>query len=45
MNTCCRSTSRWAPPASNFEATRFHAGIDEFVLAMDSFAFRRKERT
>jgi 4,5-DOPA dioxygenase extradiol len=26
----------------NFEATRFHAGIDEFVLAMDSFAFRER---
>ena len=27
----------------NFEATRFHAGIDDFVLAMDSFIFQPKE--
>lgn len=26
-----------------FEATRFHAGVDEFVLAMDAYAFRSKE--
>jgi 4,5-DOPA dioxygenase extradiol len=28
-----------------FEANRFHAGIDEFVLATDSFSFQSKEPT
>jgi len=28
-----------------FEAKRLHAGIDEFVLAMDVYAFQRKEST
>ena len=29
----------------NFEAKRLHAGIDEFVLAMDAFSFTAKEAT
>jgi 4,5-DOPA dioxygenase extradiol len=29
----------------DFEATRFHAGVDDFVLAMDAFSFKGKEES
>jgi 4,5-DOPA dioxygenase extradiol len=38
-NTCCRCSSRSAPAGDTAQATRFHAGIDEHVLAMDAWAF------
>ena len=38
-STCCRCTWRSAPAATTAQAERFHAGIDDYVLAMDAYAF------
>jgi 4,5-DOPA dioxygenase extradiol len=30
-------------PAAKTPATRFHAGIDDYVIAMDAYAFEQGE--
>ena len=39
-STCCRCSSRLAPAAAAANAERFHSGIDDYVIAMDAYAFR-----